>query len=1026
MGKDAMRVTGYGMRPPLMAISTTSNSFSSLATPMTLLSWTCTASLSLACLLGPTTVHAQADDGLESAPIMAMSPQDREKARQKVLEPVPAGASRAVLDEFFESRKVLSEQQGDLGVSEQFARNWLQALPDDWQGHWRMALAQIRVGRLAEYFVYVQNAARLAPNEARRAYILAEMALKYLHLQANIKDANSTMALAEASLARFQGQVRPDRQGPQYLLARTEARVYTVKGDMESFMSQYDASARSASRAVLAARRGVALGNQMDDKRAFFGRNELLNALTYEAKSQNMRGALFDADQSLRQGLQIIASGEVSPNLVAQLFTTIGRLRIQEGRFREAEQWARKSADSMLKANASATSGPLLAARGVEQTALAGQGRWEDAFKSFEAVDRDTQDSTEGRQFTRNGLTRAIVLLKLQRWPQAEAVLAASWTHQKNTFGASHPTTALTEGLLAWAQWEGGKRSESQVHFDTALPALMVSEERSEANEDQGLRKLARKSVAEAYLKAIGNGADAQMLERGFAMAEWLSGSSVQQALSDAAQRTRFTDTRLQEALRSEQDIQRELDVLYRYINQQDAEAAARQTPAVIEQMRGRIAQLSAQRQQLHQRIRQSFPQYEQMVRPRSPTVKEIAALLGEDEVFVQTLSTSLGTYVWAIDRQRGVVGAYSTLDETAVAGLVQRLRTTLDVAGMGTRAPKFDFAASSALYDALLKPLSASLAGKKHIIVSTAGALAQVPFSALVTESFSGNPATAPWLIRQAAISHIPGASAWIALKQLSQAKPAAQAFMGWGDPLFDVRQVAQSGNTRNVNLTRAAPGANPNDDLARNALKYAQIPALPETRAEVEAIADLLKADKQKDTLFGKDANRESVLQASRSGQLAQKRVIVFATHGLVPGDLPNLRQPALAMAANGPEDTDPLAPLLTLEDVLGLKLNADWVVLSACNTAAAEGRAQEALSGLARGFFYAGSRSLLVTHWSVESESASLLTTGTFAYQAANPGAKRAESLREAMLKVMADPKFSHPAFWAPYALVGEGGR
>jgi CHAT domain-containing protein len=152
----------------------------------------------------------------------------------------------------------------------------------------------------------------------------------------------------------------------------------------------------------------------------------------------------------------------------------------------------------------------------------------------------------------------------------------------------------------------------------------------------------------------------------------------------------------------------------------------------------------------------------------------------------------------------------------------------------------------------------------------------------------------------------------------------------------------------------------------------------------------------------------------------------VIIFATHGLIPGDLPNLRQPALALAANGTEGDDPLLPLLTLEDVLSLKLNADWVVLSACNTAAAEGRAEEALSGLARGFFYAGSRSLLVTHWSVESISASLLTTGTFAYQMANPKARRAESLRESMLKVMAQPRYAHPAFWAPYALVGEGGR
>jgi CHAT domain-containing protein len=150
------------------------------------------------------------------------------------------------------------------------------------------------------------------------------------------------------------------------------------------------------------------------------------------------------------------------------------------------------------------------------------------------------------------------------------------------------------------------------------------------------------------------------------------------------------------------------------------------------------------------------------------------------------------------------------------------------------------------------------------------------------------------------------------------------------------------------------------------------------------------------------------------------------VFATHGLAPGDLPNLTQPALAMAADGSEQRDPLAPLLRLEDVLGLKLNADWVLLSACNTASADGQAEEALSGLARGFFYAGSRSLLVTHWAVETESAKALTTGTLAHHAQHPQASKAESLRQAMLQVMAQPRFAHPAFWAPYALVGDGRR
>jgi CHAT domain-containing protein len=81
---------------------------------------------------------------------------------------------------------------------------------------------------------------------------------------------------------------------------------------------------------------------------------------------------------------------------------------------------------------------------------------------------------------------------------------------------------------------------------------------------------------------------------------------------------------------------------------------------------------------------------------------------------------------------------------------------------------------------------------------------------------------------------------------------------------------------------------------------------------------------------------------------------------------------------------------------------------------------------MSGLARGFFYAGSRALLVTHWAVESESARMLTTETFRHYVANPTAPKAESLRQAMLQVMALPQYRHPAYWAPYSLVGDGGR
>ena len=122
--------------------------------------------------------------------------------------------------------------------------------------------------------------------------------------------------------------------------------------------------------------------------------------------------------------------------------------------------------------------------------------------------------------------------------------------------------------------------------------------------------------------------------------------------------------------------------------------------------------------------------------------------------------------------------------------------------------------------------------------------------------------------------------------------------------------------------------------------------------------------------------------------------------------------------------------------MEEILALKLDADWVVLSACNTGAGAGAGAEAASGLGRAFFYAGTRALLVTNWSVHSQSARELTTDLFRRQTANPKLSRSEALRQAMMALLdgkgfIDEKgttlftYAHPLFWAPYTIIGDGG-
>jgi len=186
--------------------------------------------------------------------------------------------------------------------------------------------------------------------------------------------------------------------------------------------------------------------------------------------------------------------------------------------------------------------------------------------------------------------------------------------------------------------------------------------------------------------------------------------------------------------------------------------------------------------------------------------------------------------------------------------------------------------------------------------------------------------------------------------------------------------------------------------------------------------SIARTLGADPQQDLYLGARANKNNLKRAD----LSRYRVLAFATHGLKAGELAGLDQPALALSNPALTHEAGDDGFLKLDDVLALKLNADWVVLSACNTASADGSGSEAVSGLGRGFFYAGARSVLVSNWAMESASARLLTTGLFRQQAGHPGIIRAEALRQAMLELKkAHPAdYGHPVFWAPFSLVGDG--
>ncbi len=948
---------------------------------------------------------------------------ERQRLREVLDKPVDPNALLTNRVELYKLKDAAAWRLGDMVAQEHILREWAAIDPN---ARWRLRDFLSGTDKRAEAYAIgleLIREIRYAPSAVR---IRTTVANNYID-DSNLKKAGELLDEADNLIKTEWGRVNRGGQG-QYWMVRAEMEYNLVRSYHLRRSGKWQEGLQTAKLAVEKGKQLMGLSGLVDERERNFGRSWYVSSMATLADHQSASGLYVDADMTLREAYRFAKAQGLTDNQLQRLFNAFAWLRNATGQFEEGLAYSQRVEGIVLGQGLPKGAPSWLFSQIPGLQALAGMGRWTDAIERFAEIDRET-----GKLKTRSSLSnqphmRALVLLHNGRPQEALRTMQGTMNWHLANFGENHYFTAFTRGLYAAALFRSGETEAARKAFEKAVDNMTAPEALTGDFAENAYTRKVKKFIFQTYIELLAqtagqNAADAAQV---FRLADHLNASSVQQALADAAVRSAVNVPGLSDVIRQEQEAKNEMAALQSYMMGQGSEGEARRNPQVMEQMRARLKELEGQRKEYKARIQKGFPDYFQLIQPKAPSHTDIAQQLRPDEVFVSVLPMEQGSYVWAIDAKGQVQFHRWALGEQQTQVLVERVRKTLDVAGLGTRAPAFDVAGAHELYQGLLQPLEGMMADKKHLILATSGALAKLPLAVLVRR-----PATAgappAWLIRDLAVSHVPTASGWLALKRFGKVPAQSQPLIAWGDPLFDARgqQVASAGNAtvRSLIQTRATSAARIEQDDKDAFLNYSKIPPLPETRDEVLELARILSANPKEDLILGAAATRASVLQHSASGKLARKQVVVFATHGLLAGDLPNLNQPALAMAATAnPAES----PLLTLEDVLGLKLNADWVVLSACNTAGADGRAEEALSGLARGFFFAGSRSLLVTHWSVESESAMLLTTHTFDAYKKQPELRRAEALRQAMLQTMQTPRFAHPAFWAPYALVGEGGR
>lgn len=463
-----------------------------------------------------------------------------------------------------------------------------------------------------------------------------------------------------------------------------------------------------------------------------------------------------------------------------------------------------------------------------------------------------------------------------------------------------------------------------------------------------------------------------------------------------------------------------------------DKDAAAR---------RAEVGALQAEIADSDREMAARFPTYAELSQPQPVSIAATQALLGEDEALVLVFVGTREAFVWAVTRNEAdwhrvpvsrealvaqVKSLRAGLDPAAVAVMRSALRDfgSTEVAGDGiaTAGPAgFSRAGAHDLFRQILAPLDALLAERRRVFIVAERPFDSLPFALLVTSQPLGedtDPAAlreTAWLIRRQGIVTLPSVSSLKSLRAASAA-PATLPFRGYGAPLLGGRRPA-------AQVASAAP------DVAGTLLRGGRVDLetvrslspLPQTEGELHRLAEALGAPADA-VQVGAAATKSAVLAAD----LSRYRVLAFATHGLLAGDIPGLSEPALVFTPPEAEGADD--GLLTASEAARLNLAADWVILSACNTAGGDGTpGADGLSGLARAFFYAGARTLLASHWPVRDDVAAQLTTATLAALKADPALSKAEAFRRATLAVIADgsdPTLAHPAIWAPFVMVGEG--
>ena len=777
------------------------------------------------------------------------------------------------------------------------------------------------------------------------------------------------------------------------------------------------------------------------------------------------QGRYVEAELAARESLLLMLSlyGRYS-SYAAWALDILTKALIEQGRYEEAEKLSEISIQIYKDVGVKSDSKQFNEARGNMANILVSQGKWEKALDIYTQIEQDlATDLTTFEKYFSLNLNWALAQINTGNIEAAATIAENIHKRNKSLLGENHIATAEALGFMATVQAYEGRNSEALMNFSLAVP-ILLSRSRQMRNESSSKRGRDQRLelILESYIGLLADirgtaletetGIDA--VSEAFHLAESLRGRSVQRALAASSVRAAAGNPELADLARREQDTQKQVTILWGLLNEVMNRPEDQRSEAQTTDLRTRIDKLRSARAALIKEIKSRFPEYAELINPTPPALSYVQQSLANDEALISIYTGASRSYVWAVTKKDGTAFAAVDMGRADLDDTVDILRAALDSSAetLGD-IPEFNLAEAHRLYTKLLKPVEAGWKTAKHLSVVAHGSLGYLPLALLPTDqaklnmesgALFSNYKEVPWLARTHSVTMLPSVASLKTLRNLPMGDPQRRAFIGFGDPWFNLEQANEAKSNLKKETEVAAVKSRGLKTRSRylrlrsrpetrtlDSARIGVLPRLPDTADEVRSMAVALDADLAQDVFLGDKASEGNVKGTNLSGY----QVISFATHGLLSGDIDGLTQPALALSAPDVANDPNNDGLLTLGEIIALRLDADWVVLSACNTGSGESSDAEALSGLGRAFFYAGTRALLVSNWPVETTSARALTTELF-QRVGNTGLPRGEALRQAMVSLIDSPgyidqdtgsvvfSYAHPIFWSPFSLVGDG--